>query len=486
MAGIDQGKTEPRLESWKEIAGFFDRDEKTVRRWEKELRLPVHRLPGVSKGRVYAFPQELTEWSEKPREAKAELTPDTAPVLDGPTQQAADTVSPSVPPVPAQSLPRRRILYAAATLVLFVPLAFFGFARSRTGLRESGFSIAERLGLISRNPSPRAAKRIPSPEAERLYLEGRYYWNERTAEGFTHAIDDFTQAIVADPQCAKAYAGLADSYSLIREYTSMPEDEALQRAEAAARKAVELDPNLSEAHRALAFPLFWWKHDVPTAEHEFERAIALNPNDGTARLWYANALTFNGEHERALEQINRAQELDPSSSSVRADKGRVLYDAGKKDEAIALLRQMKKNEPAFVSPHRYLAQIYFEEGQYPEYFLEAAEVARLVNRPDDLKLIEAEKNGFTQGGANGLLQSRLEEQKKLYQKDRTPAYALAETAALLGKKTEALTYLKASRQRHESEFAFIERDCALRNLRDEPDYRRMLVPTHPRSSHSCL
>jgi len=144
-------------------------------------------------------------------------------------------------------------------------------------------------------------------------------------------------------------------------------------------RAVELDPNLSEAHRALAFPLFWRKRDVPAAEREFERAIALNPNDGTARLWYANALTFNGEHEKALVQINRAQELDPSSSSVRADKGRVLYDAGKKDEAIALLRQMKKNEPALVSPYRYLAQIYFEAGQYPASFLKPAECARPPN-----------------------------------------------------------------------------------------------------------
>lgn len=474
MAGIDEGKTEVRLESWKEIAVFFDRDEKTVRRWEKELRLPVHRLPGVSKGRVYAFPQELTAWAEKPRESKAELATDSAVPLDGPTP-LPDTVSIPAPQLPAQVFQGRRAFYVAAPLVLLLLVALFGFARTSPGLRDRGFSIAQRLGLISQSASTHAPKHVPNPEAERLYLEGRYYWNERTAAGFNHAIDDFTQAIVADPQCAKAYAGLADSYNLIREYTSMPEDDALRRAEAAARKAVELDPNLSEAHRALAFPLFWWKRDVPAAELEFERAIALNPNDGTARLWYANALTFNGEHEKALTQIDRAQELDPSSSSVRADKGRVLYDAGRKDEAIALLRQMKKNEPAFVSPHRYLAQIYFEEGQYPEYFLEAEEVARLVHRPDDLELLEAEKNGFARSGANGLLQSRLQEQKQLYGKEKTPAYAVAQTAALLGKKAEALAYLKASRERRESEFAFVGRDGSLRNLHNEPAYRQMIA-----------
>ena len=89
--------------------------------------------------------------------------------------------------------------------------------------------------------------------------------------------------------------------------------------------------------------------------------------------------------------------------------------------------------------------------------------------------IAAEKAGFNRGGLNGMLQSRLEEQKKLYQKDEIPAYALAETAALLGKKVEALAYLKASHQRNESEFAFIERDGTLGNLRDEPAYRRMVA-----------
>ena len=474
MAGIDEGKTEARLESWKEIAVFFDRDEKTVRRWEKELRLPVHRLPGVSKGRVYAFPQELTEWAERPRESKAEIPTDSVLLLDA-AAPLPDPVSISAAQIPPQAFKGGRAFYFAAPLGLLLLLALFGFARTSPGLRDRGFSIAQRLGLISQSASAHAPKHVPNPEAERLYLEGRYYWNERTAAGFNHAIDDFTQAIVADPQSAQAYAGLADSYNLIREYTPMPEDEALRRAEAAARKAVELDPNLSEAHRALAFPLFWWRRDVPAAEREFERAIALNPNDGTARLWYANALTFNGEHEKALAQINRAQELDPSSSSVRADKGRVLYDAGKKEEAIALLRQMKQNEPAFVSPHRYLAQIYFEEGRYPEYFLEAEEVARLVNRPDDLELIEAEKIGFARSGANGLLQSRLVEQKKLYGEERTSAYALAQTAALLGKKAEALAYLKASHERRESELAFVTRDGTLRNLHDEPGYRQLLA-----------
>ena len=296
MAGIDEGKSEARLESWKEIAAFFDRDEKTVRRWEKELRLPVHRLPGVSKGRVYAFPDELTEWAERPRESKAEIRADSA----RPLNRAAFSKTVSIPPpqVPAQALQARRAFYVAAPIGLLL-LAVFGFARTSPGLRDRGFSIAQRLGLISQSARAHPPMHVPNPEAERLYLEGRYYWNERTEAGFNHAIDDFTQAIVADPQCAKAYAGLADSYNLIREYTSMSEDDAFRRAEAAARKAVELDPNLSEAHRALAFPLFWWKRDVPVAELEFERAIALNASRSAAALAFAVSHTCISSAETA-------------------------------------------------------------------------------------------------------------------------------------------------------------------------------------------
>jgi tetratricopeptide (TPR) repeat protein len=469
MTGLDAGKTERRLESWKEIAVFFDRDEKTVRRWEKDLGLPVHRLPGVSKGRIYAFAWELSEWSERPRFVKVEAAIESDPELVAPQ---LDAVAP--PEILPATAPHEPTNGRAISLTLMALVVVLGLGTVAFRLKTRGFSLAA-LGIVAQTASANVPVHRPNPEAERLYLEGRYYWNERTAAGLTRALDDFTQAIVADPQCAKAYAGLADTYNLIREYTAMPEDEAFPRAEAAARKAVELDPNLAEGHRALAFPSFWWKRDVVTAKREFERAIALNPDDGTAHLWYANALIYIGDNDKAIAEINRAQELDPSSSSVRADKGKILYSAGKKDEALALLRQMKRNEPAFVSPHRYLAQIYFAEGDYSQYLLEAEETARLVHRPDDLEQVEAEKKGFDRDGARGFFQNRLNIQKDLYQKEKIPAYALAQTAAMLGDKSEALQYLMTSRDRRETVIAGLGRDPALRSLHDEPGFKKLVA-----------
>jgi DNA-binding winged helix-turn-helix (wHTH) protein len=125
----------------------------------------------------------------------------------------------------------------------------------------------------------------PSPEVEELYLKGRYYWNKRTPEALNQAVDYFSQAILRDPNFAKAYVGLADSYNLLREFASMPESEAYGRAFAAASKAAELDPSSAEAHASLGFIYFWSKRDLDASSREFERAIALNPNYVDAYHW---------------------------------------------------------------------------------------------------------------------------------------------------------------------------------------------------------
>src|SRR5664279_3510565 len=167
----------------------------------------------------------------------------------------------------------------------------------------------------------------PSPEVEELYLKGRYSWNKRTPEALNQAVDYFSQAISRDPNYAKAYVGLADSYNLLREFASMPESEAYGGAFAAASKAAELDPSSAEAHATLGFIYYWAKRDLAAASREFERAIALNPNYVDAYHWYANVLGSSGRSKESLAYLNRAQELDPASPSIRADKGIGLVGA---------------------------------------------------------------------------------------------------------------------------------------------------------------
>ena len=241
----------------------------------------------------------------------------------------------------------------------------------------------------------------PNPEARDLYLKGRYYWNKRTPDDLNKAVDSFTQAIVHDPAYAEAYVGLADSYSLLREYSVMPPSEAYPRALAAAKKAVELDEHSSDAHASVAFVSFYGMWDVKTAEVEFKRAIELNPNNAVAHHWYATYLMSIHRMPESIAEIERARTLDPSSRSIMADKGGILFVAERNDDAIALLKQMEANEPDFVSPHRYLKYAYLIQRDYPNYLTEFRTEAQLLHDETSLALAEAAEKGFDHGGGNG-------------------------------------------------------------------------------------
>ncbi len=169
----------------------------------------------------------------------------------------------------------------------------------------------------------------------------------RSPESLELALDAFTQAIVHDPQDAEAYAGLVDTYNLLREYSTMRDQEAFSRSIIAAKKALALDDSLAEADRALAFGEMYGSWDFVDAEKEFRRAIELNPTAPVVHRWYANAIAVPGRFADSLQEMNKAQELDPTSHSPLADKGILLFNAGKPQEATELLRQVERSAPEF-------------------------------------------------------------------------------------------------------------------------------------------
>lgn len=321
------------------------------------------------------------------------------------------------------------------------------------------------------NQTEDSARHSADAEAAQFYLKGRFYWEKRTPDGLNKALDYFTQAIVHDPNYAPAYVGLADCYNLLREYTLMPASEAYPRALAAARKAVELDEQSSEAHASLAFALFYGMWDVSGAEREFRRAIELNPNNPVAHHWYATYLVTVGRRAESLSQIERAQALDPASKSILADEGDILWSAGQRDEGIALLKQLEATEPDFVSPHRYLKITYFESGDYAGYLGEWKKESRLMRDTSTLKVVEAAEKGYTARGLPGMLQNMRRSQKKLYEHGSQSPYFLAKTNSLLGNKEEALEYLKIAYDKHDECTIQIEADAAFKNLHDEPAFK---------------
>ncbi len=303
-----------------------------------------------------------------------------------------------------------------------------------------------------------------------MYLKGRYYWNKRTPDDLNKAVDLFTQAIVHDPGYAKVYAGLADTYNLLREFSLMPSNQAFSRSLAAARRAVELDGGLADAHNSLAFASFCGAWDFASAEREFQRAIELDPKYATAYHWYANALLAFGRFEGALAKIARARQLDPNSVSILADRGFILYGAGWRAEAIALLTLVAADDPSFQSPHSYLAQIYLVRGAYPEYLTQAKLRAQLAHDVDGLAAEAAAEKGWADGGARGLLEATFEAQKALCSEDRLPAYSVAQTSTLLGRKAEALAYLHAALDKHEMQLVALAVDRSFAGLHGEAGF----------------
>lgn len=217
-------------------------------------------------------------------------------------------------------------------------------------------AISEQLSLrLTGEQKLQLAKRqTDNPEAYQSYLKGRYYWNKRSQEGFVKAIEHFRLAIDADPAYGRAYAGLADCYALQGNFGLLAPRECMPKAEAAARKAIEIDEGLAEAHASLGGIRNWYDWDWPGAEKEFKRAIELNPNYATAHHWYSLYLTEMARHEEAVAEIRRAQELDPLSLVISAGVGWALYGARQYDRAIEQFRKTIEMEPAFQLSHEYL------------------------------------------------------------------------------------------------------------------------------------
>lgn len=367
-----------------------------------------------------------------------------------------------VPPVPSHS-PWRKLVFALPVLALLFAAWIF-----QPGYRNARADMKSRTSAGSLH-------HVANREAEDYYLQGRFYWNKRTPESLTQAVDSFTQAIVHDPSYSDAYVGLADCYNLLREYTLMPASEAYPRALAAAKKAVELDDRSSAAHASLAFVSFFGMWDAGTADREFRRAIELDPNNANAHHWYATFLQSVRRSDEALGEIERAQSLDPHSSSILADKGMLLWRDGRHDEALRLLRQLEESDPELVSPHRYLKFIYLETGEYTGYLSEMKKEGVLLHDASTSDIAEAAQKGFIAHGVTGMFEGEREQQKKTYEQGKLSPFYLAQTYAHMGDTAQTLKYLEACYERHSDETVDIAVDPTFDNLHTLPAFQQLLA-----------
>jgi TolB-like protein/DNA-binding winged helix-turn-helix (wHTH) protein/Flp pilus assembly protein TadD len=218
-----------------------------------------------------------------------------------------------------------------------------------------------------------------SPEAYEAYLKGRYFWNKRTQDGLRMAIDYFNQVISANPNYAEAYAGLADSYALLGdwEYGVLSPRDAYTKAEVAARKALDLDSGLGEAHISLAFCLDSFDWDWDAAGREFQKGIELNPGYATGHQWYAWHLTALGRTDEAVAEMREARSLDPLSLIISADLADELLIARRYDEAVKQSRKTIAMDPFFGVAHYELGQALAQKRMYPEAIAELQKARQL-------------------------------------------------------------------------------------------------------------
>jgi TolB-like protein/DNA-binding winged helix-turn-helix (wHTH) protein/Flp pilus assembly protein TadD len=308
-----------------------------------------------------------------------------------------------------------------------------------------------------------------SYEAYDLYLRGLYFWNKRTPQGFQRAVDYFQQAIEKDPNYARAYAGLADSYVLMNAYSAVSPREFMPKARAAALRAVELDERLAEAHASLAVIAQNYDWDWQTVEKEYRRAIELDPNYPTAHHWYAESLALEGRFDEAFVEIERARQLDPLSLIIATDYGAILYFSRQYDRAIEQFRAVLEMEPNFPRAHM-LVNAYVEKGMYAEALADMEKWRRIEDTPWNWAML-----AYAYGRSGQPVEARhaLEKLEELNRRAKTGALLIALAHIGMGDKEEAIAWLQKAYGDHSISTA-LKVDPIFDPLRSDPRFQELV------------
>jgi TolB-like protein/Tfp pilus assembly protein PilF len=408
--------------------------------------------------------QRFKSSPENLREIAKEL--DVTSILEGSVQRAGDQVRVNVQLINAAT---DRHLWAEVYDRKLVDIFAVESEIART--------VAETLKAKLTGSAERvlAARPTDNPEAHQLYLRGRYFWNRRTEENIKKALGYFQQAIEQDPSYALAYAGLADCYALMPIYSESPPKEDIQRALAAAHRALELDDNLAEAHTALANTLVD-DLQLPEAEREFKRAIALNPNYATAHQWYGECLQAEGRSEEALVQLRLAYQLDPLSLIINSVYGSVLGTAGHHDEAVQQLHRTLEMDPTFSPAEFMLGQVLEDKGNLAEAtaaYEKARDMLPTPIREAMLACIYARTGRLEDAGK--ILADMTSRSAHGY----IQPYALALIHLALGHKEEALRFLEQAYEERGIQLGgntgTLKIDKRLDPLRGDPRFKTLLA-----------
>src|SRR2546425_177801 len=338
-----------------------------------------------------------------------------------------------------------------------------------------------RLKLSGPEQSRLAKHYTENPEAYQLYLKGRFYWNKRTEEGVRKGIEYFQQAIEKDPTYALAYTGIADCYSLETlhiDVGSLSPSEAAPKAKAAAMKALELDDTLAEAHTSLAFIKLNFDWDWTGAEREFKRAIELNPNYSNAHHWYSHYLMAMGRIEESLAESKRALELDPLSLITNVHLGWHYLNAHQYDLAIEQLSKALEMDPNFGVGHWYLGLADAQKERYSEAENELRKAKELLK---DSLVVEADTGYvYAVSGKKDQALKVIDELKELSKRRYVSSYHVAMIYLALKEKDQAFEWLENAYRERSDLLVYLKVEPRLDSLRSDQRFadlvRRVGLP----------
>ena len=332
-----------------------------------------------------------------------------------------------------------------------------------------------RVVLAPHEEAQLATPRLVDPKAYDLYLRGRYFWNRRTGDGLKKGIDYFDQAIRSDPHCAQAFAGLADCYSTLAVLNVVPFEKGFQKAARAAKRALEIDNTLAEAHAALGRVKLYAEWNWLAAERDFRRAIELNFSYATGHSWYSECLAAMGRLDEALAQAKRSEDLDPLSLIIRAVSGWISYLGRYYNKAIEEEKATLEMDPNFALAHYYLGLACEQARRYQEAVEELQKAARTLSASSP-EVLGALGHSYAISGRRTEALRILNQLQQLSKQSYVSPYARAIITVGLGEKDAALEHLRNAYEEHGRGglgLTYIKVDPRLDSLRSHPEFQEL-------------
>jgi TolB-like protein/Tfp pilus assembly protein PilF len=530
-----------RLDSWKAIAAYLKRDVRTVQRWERYEHLPVHRKLHGKLSSIYAYTSELDAWWGEGHSGRpSEPAPDPGPLRpllavlplrnlsgnheqdyfsEGLTEELISQLS-RLNPQQLGVIARGSAMRYKDTAKdihqiareLGVSYILDGSVRRNddrvriavqlVGVRDQSHLWAESydhslrdilelqsevaravteqiaLTLSAREQERLRSSRPIAPEAYESYLRGRFFWNQRSADGLQRATDLFERAITIDAGYAPAHAGLADCYALLSTTAvgALKPAVAMPKAEAAANRALELDPRLAEAHTSLAYAQLFFDWDWSSAEASFRRALDFNPGYATAHHWYAEYLTTLGRTMDSLEEFRRAQELDPLSLAIPSALASNFYFERDYDRVIEHSRRTLEADPNFVLAYLNLGRAYSQKRMHRQAIAELKKVHELS--PDSAAIKMTLGHAYGVAGKKAEAMAILDRLRRLAKQRYVPAFYFAALYSGLGDVEQSFKWLAKARDERCDYFVYLDREPDADPLRPDPRFHA-LVPRPP-------